>query len=136
MRFYHSKLNFYHYWSWLKNIFHLISRHFITHINPLYPFAECEGCLLVERLMKMNKRKIKTCWKPVITEYMGRMMQGGYPERYRRNILFRAFGILDRKLKDDRSGVRPLYRPKDYDLANRRRKKQHNKYSWSNKGNF
>jgi hypothetical protein len=73
---------------------------------------------------------------PVITDYMGRMMQGGYPETYRRNILCRALGIFDSKLEDDRSGVRPLYRPKNYDLANRRKEKQQNKYNWSNKGGY
>ena len=37
-------------------------------------------------------------------------------------------------VEDDRNGLRPLYRPKDFERVKRRKEKQKKKTSWSNKG--
>ena len=73
---------------------------------------------------------------PVITDYMVRMMQAGYPEQYRKDTLCRAIRIYDKMVDDDHSGVRPLYRPKDFERLARRKEKQRKKKSWSNKGGY
>jgi hypothetical protein len=39
-------------------------------------------------------------------------------------------------VEDDSHGVRPLYRPKDYDIVNRRNQKQKKKNNWSNRGGY
>ena len=71
-------------------------------------------------------------WKdeiaPVISEYMTRMMHAGYLEKYM------ALRIYDKMVEDDRNGLRPIYRPKDFEKVERQKRKQKKKHNWSNKG--
>ena len=71
---------------------------------------------------------------PVCSQYMARMMQAGYSENYRKNILTKALRIYDKMTKDDQEGVRPMYRPKDWQAIQRRKDKVNKKHEWSNKG--
>ena len=70
----------------------------------------------------------------MVSKYMAQMMQSGYSEQYRKNILCRALRIYDTMNKDDQDGVRPLYRPRDWQAEERRQKKQKKKHNWSAKG--
>ena len=63
-------------------------------------------------------------------------MEAGYPERYRRDTLKRCLRIYDSMVEDDAAGIRPLYRPKDYDVIARRREKQRKLKNWSNRGGY
>ena len=62
---------------------------------------------IIRRLMNSSHR---LNWKeetaPVITEYMRRMKVAEYSEKYRKNILEQALRIYDKKLEDDRKGIR------------------------------
>ena len=71
---------------------------------------------------------------PVLSEYMLRMMQHGYPQQYRVDTLRRALRIYDHMVEEDRKEVRPLYRPKSWNITARRKEKQKKKYEWSTKG--
>ena len=71
---------------------------------------------------------------PVISQYMARMMQAGYPEQYQKHTLSRAIRIYDKMLEDDRRDIRPLYRPKDWQVVDRRNEKDRKKHNWSSKG--
>ena len=92
---------------------------------------------VLRRLFNSSK---KLDWKteiaPVISDYMSRMMEAGYPERYRKDTLCRGLRIYDKMVEDDTNGIRPLYRPKDFDIANRRKEKQKKKNNWSIKGGY
>jgi hypothetical protein len=58
---------------------------------------------VLRRLFNSSRRlDWKTEIAPVITEYMGRMMHAGYPEKYRRDTLSRALRIYDKMVEDDR----------------------------------
>ena len=46
----------------------------------------------------------------------------------------RAFRIYDKMLENEKRGIRPLYRPKDWNVTLRRKEKESKKYSWSNRG--
>ena len=46
----------------------------------------------------------------------------------------RAFRIYDKMLENEKKGIRPLYRPKDWNVTTRRKEKESKKYSWSNRG--
>jgi hypothetical protein len=83
-----------------------------------------------------NKLDWKTETAPVLTDYMSRMKLAGYSEWYRKDTLLRALRIYDKMVEDDSHGVRPLYRPKDYDIVNRRNQKQKKKNNWSNRGGY
>ena len=72
---------------------------------------------------------------PVITTYMGRMKTAGYPEKYRKEILQHGLGIYEKMRRDDESGTRPIYRPRDWQAGERRRtKKKKKKHDWSTRG--
>ena len=62
------------------------------------------------------------------------MMQAGYPEKYRKDALCRGIRIFDKMLEENDTGVRPLYRPKDWEVVARRKEKQNKKHNWSSKG--
>ena len=76
----------------------------------------------------------KSCVAPVISMYMLRMMHHGYPERYRSDTLKRALNIYDKMVKDDKDGIRPLYRPKAWNVIARTKEKENKKYNWSTRG--
>jgi hypothetical protein len=62
------------------------------------------------------------------------MMNHGYPERYRVDTLNRALNIYDKMKKDEEDGIRPLYRPKEWNVIARVKEKDKKKYNWSTKG--
>ena len=76
----------------------------------------------------------KLCVAPVLSQYMLRMMQHGFPEKYRVDTLTRALRIYDHMISENNDGTRPLYRPKDWNVVARRLEKQKKKYNWSTKG--
>ena len=78
----------------------------------------------------------KLCVAPVLSQYMLRMMLHGYPEKYRVDTLTRALRIYDNMVKEDDNGTRPLYRPKEWNVINRRKDKQKKKHDWSTKGGY
>ena len=61
-------------------------------------------------------------------------MAGGYPEKYRKNIVKHALAIYDDKIKKNDSGIVPLNRPKGYKTLERRSEKRWKKRNWANKG--
>ena len=76
----------------------------------------------------------KTCVAPVLSVYMSRMMQNGYPEKYRVDTLMRALRIYDKMVEENDKGTRPLYRPKDWNTVPKRKEKEKKRKTWSTKG--
>ena len=70
---------------------------------------------------------------PHLDDYMMRMKEAGYTEKYRKAILRNALGIHEKKLKDEEEGKRPLYRPKTWRKEERRRDKKKKKKTWATK---
>ena len=71
---------------------------------------------------------------PYINEYMRRMKRAGYGEKYRKGVLAAALGIVNRKWQDHNNGIRPIFRPKDWNKEERKERKQRNKTDWATKG--
>ena len=89
-----------------KNIMHVNSAQSVTCRNSVHTQE------IVRRLVNSSPLlDWRRCVAPVLTEYMSRMMQHGYPQRYRVDTLNRALGIHDYMVEKDRKGERPLYRP-------------------------
>ena len=65
---------------------------------------------------------------------MGRMKTAGYPEKYRKEILQHGLGIYEKMRRDDESGTRPIYRPRDWQAGERRRTKERKRNDWSTRG--
>ena len=112
-----------------KNILHSTSAQPIT----------CRNSVHTQEIMRrlLNSSPLLD-WKseiaPVLTEYMLRMLQSGYPQKYRVDTLTRALRIHDSMKKDDIEGTRPLYRPKQWNIVARRKEKEDKKYNWSTRG--
>lgn len=112
-----------------KNIMHAHSAQSITCRNSVHTQE------IVRRLLNSSPfLDWKTCVAPVLTEYMLRMKQSGYPEKYRVDTLTRALRIYDKMVEDDRNGTRPIYRPKDWNIIARKKEKERKKYDWSTRG--
>ena len=92
---------------------------------------------LLRRILNTSSRlNWTTTVAPVLTDYMKRMMSAGYHEGYRKSVLGHALRIYERMRQEDQDGVRPLYRPPDWQAEERRIDKRRKKYSWSTKGGF
>ena len=93
-----------------------------------------------ELVRRMTNTSRKLDWNdhvaPILSEYMARMMKGGYSEDYRKHILLNALAIWDSKVRMDESGESPLNRPAGYKKNERRKQKQLKKKTWSTKGGY
>ena len=62
-----------------------------------------------------------------VTEHLNGMMRrlqfSGYDQRFRAQVLKAAFTAYDNIRQEDADGVRPMYRPKDWDRKGREEKK-------------
>ena len=91
-----------------------------------------------EVIRRLLNSSVRLDWNqevaPVITTYMSRLMKAGYDENFRKMILSRALSIYDKMQKDDLEGVRPLHRPREWQLEERRKNKIRKKHNWSTKG--
>ena len=90
---------------------------------------------VIRRLLNCS---VKLDWEteiaPFVSDYMNRMRVAGYTEEYRRSILESALNIFDEKWKDNNSGKRPIFRPKDWKEEERKEAKERKKLEWSSKG--
>ena len=73
---------------------------------------------------------------PVVVEYMRRMKVAGYGEKYRRDILKHATGIVNKKWEEHRNGTRPIFRPKMWKKEKRKELKASKKLNWATKGGY
>ena len=101
--------------------------------------VSCRNSVHTQEIMRrlLNSSPLldwKSCVAPVLSEYMLRMMQHGYPQQYRVDTLTRALRIYDHMVEEEKKGIRPLFRPKDWNIPARRKEKEKKKYKWSTKG--
>ena len=110
----------------------------ILHANSAHPSA-CKRSVHVQEIVRRLMNSSPTLdWKkevaPVLTEYMQRMKDAGYSEGYRKRILQQALSIYDSKIREEREGQRPVYRPKSWQKEERKKKKRESKHEWATKG--
>ena len=112
----------------------------VLHEESAHPSACKRGVHVQEVVRRLLNSSPNLDWEtevtPVLSEYMNRMKDAGYGERYRKSILQQALAIYDAKLEEEREGRRPVYRPKSWQKAERRKKKKESKHEWSTKGGF
>ena len=71
---------------------------------------------------------------PILTDYCVRIRQAGYDEIYRKRTIEQALRIYDRLVDNEKEGIRPVHRPKDWCPDERRKRKERKKHSWGTKG--
>ena len=86
-------------------------------------------CLNTSRRLKWEEHTV-----PSLNEYMVRMKMAGYNETYRKDVLFHAIQMYERKVAESESGGVPLNRPNSYRKVERRKEKTLRKKNWNKKG--
>ena len=70
---------------------------------------------------------------PIVTDYMKRMKEAGYSEKYRRDVLQHALQIYDDNWEEHRRGRRPIFRPKEWKKKERKEEKRNKRLNWANR---
>ena len=111
-----------------KNVLHAKSAHTGTCKRSVHTQE------VLRRLMNCSKQ---LDWEeeitPIINEYMYRMKIAEYKEAYRKSIVKSALHIWEIKQDEENSGVRPMFRPKDWKRKERDKNKQNKKKEWATK---
>ena len=71
---------------------------------------------------------------PLLTDYMMRMKEAEYSEKYRKIVLEKAFKNYDRMVKDEEEARRPMHRPKHWQKEERMKEKRRKKHTWATSG--
>jgi hypothetical protein len=65
-----------------------------------------------------------------LNNFMLKLKNSGYSVEYRKNILKSALNAFDQMCKDDQSGIKPLYRDREWNKEERNHQKQSRKVNW------
>ena len=101
--------------------------------------ASCKKSVHTQEIIRrLLNSSLRLDWNrevaPVVSTYMARMMQADYPEKYRKDTLCRSLRIYDKMVHDNNNGVRPIYRPKNWNHVQRRQDRDKKKSNWSTRG--
>ena len=114
-----------------------MSNRAVLHSKSAHP-ASCKRSVHTQEII----RRILNCsreldWEketaPVISDYMMRMRKAEYEESYRKSVLTNALNIYAKKLEDERNGIRPIHRNKNWKKDDRRKAKESKKKNWATK---
>ena len=90
--------------------------------------------LTQEVIRRLRNTRITLPWSqfqaPVLTEFSKKMARSGYPEGYRLEVIKSGILGFERQLEADRNGQKPLFRPREWQKEERRRKKMVRKAAW------
>ena len=104
--------------------------------------AQSESCKRNVHVQELVRRMLncstKLNWQeyvaPFLTDYMARLLMAGYNEHFRRRTLEHALGTYDKLRYEDEAGTRPLNRPDDWNMEERRKQKKKRRHNWATKG--
>ena len=114
-----------------------MSRKSVINAKSAHPGSCKKNVHIQEILRRMMNCTRRIDWKqetaPCVSDYMLRMKEAGYDEKYRKRVLLAAISIYDKKVEDDKRGVRPLFRPKSWQKEERKKEKAYKKKEWATK---
>ena len=70
--------------------------------------------------------------KKHLDQFMLKLKNSGYGQKFRKEILDSALKAFDKMVEDDRSGVKPLFRSRDWNAEERQKSKFNKKFNWWN----
>ena len=133
---------------WIDRNFYVVYQHYekpmanrqILHSQS----AQSDKCKRSVHVNEVVRRILNTSAKlewsdyvaPVLTDYCLRMKQAGYNEMYRKRTLEQALRVHDRFINDEKNSLRPVHRPKDWCIDERRKQKRNKKHGWGTKGGY
>ena len=97
------------------------------------PSQQKRTILTQECLRRLRNTKIelgKETQVKHLNNFMLKLKNSGYSVKYRRAILKSAFHAFNNMCKDDQSGVKPLYRDREWNKEERNKEKQSRKLNW------
>ena len=90
--------------------------------------------LTQEVIRRLRNTRITLPWSEfqakILTEFSKKMARSGYPEGYRLEVIKSGILGFERQLEADRNGQKPLFRPREWQKEERRRKKMVRKAAW------
>ena len=108
-----------------------VSRKTVLNAKSAHSAACKRGVHTQEIIRRLLNTSIRLQWEeeaaPITTEYMRRMKQAGYGEKYRLEVLKHALNIYDQKWEDHRKGKRPIFRPAEWKREERKEEKKRKK---------
>ena len=69
-----------------------------------------------------------------LNEFMLKLKNSGYSKKYRKEILISAEKAFEEMVKNDKEGVKPLFRSRDWNSKERKQQKENKKLQWYKKG--
>ena len=90
--------------------------------------------LTQEVIRRLRNTRVTLPWEdyqaPILTKFSKKMARSGYHQGYREEVIKSGVLGFERQLAASRSGDRPLFRPRDWQMAERRRRKMVRKAAW------
>ena len=90
--------------------------------------------LTQEVIRRLRNTRVTLPWAdhqaPALTKFSKKMARSGYPQGYRSEVIKSGVLGFERQLEASRSGRKPLFRPRDWQKAERRKTKMVRKAGW------
>lgn len=117
-------------YKWFKKE---MSNYLLLLANSAMPFRTKRECLVQYAMTILLNTSRQLPWKvaaDTLSEFSHRMLVSGYNAKVRLEVIQAAIVGYERKVARAESGGQPLYRPRDYQPEERRKKKLMSKTSW------
>ena len=101
--------------------------------NAALPSQQKRTILTQECLRRLRNTKVELGRETQVKHLINCMLKlknSGYSVEYRKNILKSALNAFDQMCKDDQSGLKPLYRDREWNKSERNQQKQSRKLNW------
>ena len=103
------------------------------------PMKQKRNVHINECVRRLRNCKPEMPWekkKEFVQDYVVRLFHAGYSEQFRYEVVRQSVARYEGMVAADIGGHHPLYRDKDWQKKDRRKKKRDKKSSWLTKGNF
>ena len=111
----------------------------VLHAHSALPMNDKRTILTQEALRVMTNCSKNLPWEVVcghMNRYMLRMQYSGYDKNFRCQVVESALNAYETIKSDDDIGLRPMYRPKNWNRLSRAKEKKVKKRNWYSKGGF
>ena len=105
--------------------------------NSAIPSKQKRTILTQECLRRLRNTQVdlgKDVQIKHLNNFMIKMRDSGYSALYRKQVLSSALNAFEKMVKDDQSGVKPLYRDKNWNKESRMEQKKDKQTNWYKNG--
>ena len=98
-------------------------------------FSKKRTILTQECLRRLRNTKIEMgaeVQRKHLNNFMLQLKNSGYNQKFRREILDSALKAFQKMVEDDKNGIKPLYRSRDWNCEERKKSKSKKKLNWWN----